>query len=134
MVRKTTFSLHETTVESYIIFRLILFFIICVLFAEIYIIHSFIHVIFVFEVVFIIELIFPFEVVLIFEVISYYWSFSYLRSSLYLRSVSNLWSVSYLKSSSNLSSSSNMRSSLNLIWLWWFPSAVYGRVRIVWKN
>ena len=39
MVRKTTFSLHETTVESYIIFRLILFFIICVLFAEIYIIH-----------------------------------------------------------------------------------------------
>ena len=41
MVRKTTFSLHETTVESYIIFRPILFFIICVLFAEIYIIHSF---------------------------------------------------------------------------------------------
>ena len=45
MVRKTTFSLHETTVESYIIFRPILFFIICVLFAEIYIIHSFIHVV-----------------------------------------------------------------------------------------
>ena len=44
MVRKTTFSLHETTVESYIIVRPILFFIICVLFAEIYIIHSFIHI------------------------------------------------------------------------------------------